>query len=78
MFQKLRNSKNLMLIVAVLIVSILVLAFYADFVLKEHKQKNIEQQLFQIGKGYEYDIKKELEKYSSLAGLISISFSNPG
>ncbi len=76
MFQKFRTSKNQLLIATVFVVGILVLATYADIVLKKNRLKNIELQLFQIGKDYEFDISKELEKYSSLAELISVSFSN--
>ncbi|NJO92195.1 MAG: hypothetical protein HC831_26925 [Chloroflexia bacterium] len=76
MFRKFKESLHLFLVILVLVTSILAITVYADFTFTKSRQKNLEQRLFQIGKNYEYEINKELEKYTSLAELISISFSD--
>ncbi len=75
MFRKLKESRHLFFIILVLVISIFIITIYSDFTFTGNRNKNIEQRLFQIGKNYEYEISKELEKYESLAELLTISFS---
>jgi PAS domain S-box-containing protein len=75
MFRKFKESRHLFLVILVFVISIFFITIYSDFAFTKNRQKNIEQRLFQIGKNYEYEINKELEKYKSLTELISVSFS---
>ena len=59
----------------VLIVGVLIIVIYADNVFQKKNLSELEQKLFQVGKTYEFEIKKDLEQYQSIAELLTISFS---
>ncbi len=75
MFQKLKENISRIAAPLVLITSILILIIYSDNSIQEKWLFQAETQLYQLGKAHEYEIKKELEQYSSIADLLVVSFS---
>jgi len=75
MFEKLKENWSKVAAPLVLIISILIVVIYSDSFFQKKRYYDVEQKLFHLGKTYEYEIKKGLDQYRSVAELLSISFS---
>ena len=49
----------------------MIIVIYADNVFQKKNLSELEQKLFQVGKTYEFEIKKDLEQYQSIAELLT-------